>query len=67
MGERVRALWSRGAAIPGERRGVCLNQSLFTDVADVRANTAAGRNDFSAVQPHSALGNLMPALVAKMP
>jgi len=44
----------------GKFRDECLNQHWFTDLDDARETIAAWREDYNAVRPHSALGNLTP-------
>jgi putative transposase len=44
----------------GKFRDECLNQHWFTDLDDAQATIAAWRDDYNAVRPHSALGNLTP-------
>jgi putative transposase len=45
----------------GRLRDECLNETLFTSLAQVRAVLAAWRDDYNAVQPHSKLGGRTPA------
>ena len=49
----------------GRLRDECLNETLFTSLAQVRAVLAAWRNDYNAVRPHSILGGRTPAEAAK--
>jgi putative transposase len=49
----------------GRFRDECLNQHWFTDLADARDTIAAWRDDYNAVRPHSALGNLTPLAFAE--
>jgi putative transposase len=44
----------------GKFRDECLNQHWFTDLDDARETIAAWRDDYNAIRPHSALGNLTP-------
>jgi hypothetical protein len=41
----------------GRLRDECLNETLFTSMAQVRAVLAAWRDDYNAVRPHSKLGD----------
>jgi putative transposase len=43
-----------------------LNETLFTSLAHVREALAIWKDDHNAVRPHSALGNLVPAVFAKL-
>ncbi len=43
-----------------------LNETLFTSLAHVREALAIWKDDYNAVRPHSALGNLVPAVFAKL-
>ena len=49
----------------GRLRDECLNETLFTSLAQVRAVLAAWRDDYNAVRPHSKLGGRTPAETAK--
>ncbi len=49
----------------GRLRDECLNETLFTSMAQVRAVLAAWRNDYNTVWPHSKLGGRTPAEAAK--
>jgi putative transposase len=49
----------------GRLRDECLNETLFTPLAQVRAVLAAWQNDYNAVRPHSKLGGRTPAEIAK--
>ena len=49
----------------GRLRDECLNETLFTSLAQVRAVLAAWRDDYNAVRPHSKLGGRTPAEAAK--
>lgn len=42
----------------------CLNETLFTSMAQARAVLAAWRHDYNTVRPHSKLGGLTPAEIA---
>jgi putative transposase len=48
----------------GRLRDECLNETLFTSMAQVRAVLAAWRQDYNTVRPHSKLGGLTPAEIA---
>ena len=41
-------------------RLACLNRHWFHDVADARAKIETGRQDYSTVRPHGAIGNRVP-------
>ncbi len=45
----------------GRLRDECLNETLFTSLAQVRAVLATWQRDYNEVRPHSALGGLTPA------
>jgi putative transposase len=45
----------------GRLRDECLNQTLFTSLAQARAVLAAWRQDFITIRPHLKLGGLTPA------
>jgi putative transposase len=47
-------------------RDECLNETIFTSLAQARAVLKAWRNDYNSVRPHSGLRNLAPALYAKL-
>jgi putative transposase len=49
----------------GKFRDECLNQHWFTDLDDARATIATWRDDYNAVRPHSAIGNLTPLAFAE--
>jgi putative transposase len=49
----------------GRLRDECLNETLFTSMAQVRAVLAEWRDDYNAVRPHSKLGGRTPVEVAK--
>jgi len=48
----------------GRLRDECLNETLFTSMAQARAVLAAWRQDYNTVRPHSKLGGRTPAEVA---
>jgi putative transposase len=43
-----------------------LNETLFTSLAHARAALAAWKDDYNTVRPHSGVGNLPPAIYAKL-
>ena len=45
----------------GRPRDECLNETLFTSMAQAWAVLAAWRQDYNTIQPHSKLGGLTPA------
>ncbi len=45
----------------GKLRDELLNETLFSSLADARANLEAWRRDFNEVRPHSSLGYVTPA------
>ena len=45
----------------GKLRDELLNETLFSSIADARAELEAWRRDFNEVRPHSSLGYLTPA------
>jgi putative transposase len=49
----------------GRLRDECLNETLFTAMAQVRAVLAEWRDDYNAVRAHSKLGGRTPAETAK--
>ena len=49
----------------GSLRDECLNETLFTSIAQVRAVLAEWRVDYNAVRPHSNLGGRTPLEAAK--
>ena len=49
----------------GRLRDECLNETLFTSLAQVRVVLAAWRDDYNAVRPHSKLGGRTPVEAAK--
>ena len=44
----------------GRLRDECLNETLFTSIAQARAELAAWRNDYNHTRPHSSLNGLTP-------
>jgi putative transposase len=44
----------------GSFRDECLNETLFSSLAQARAEVKAWKNDYNAERPHSSLGNLTP-------
>lgn len=50
----------------GRLRDELLNETLFTSLAHARTALNAWKNDYNTVRPHSAVGNLPPALYAKL-
>jgi putative transposase len=50
----------------GRLRDELLNETLFTSLAHVREALATWKDDYNTVRPHSALGNLAPAIYAKL-
>ena len=50
----------------GRLRDELLNETLFTSLAHVREALAAWKDDYNTVRPHSAIGNLAPAIYAKL-
>ena len=51
-------------SLNGRLRDVCLNETLFTSMAQAWAVLATWRQDFNTVRPHSKLGGLTPAEIA---
>jgi putative transposase len=49
----------------GRLRDKCLNETLFSSLAQARAMLAGWRRDYNRLRPHSALGNAAPAEVAE--
>ena len=49
----------------GRLRDELLNETLFASLAHVREALAIWKDDYNTVRPHSALGNLPPAIYAK--
>ena len=50
----------------GRLRDELLNETLFTSLAHARFNLAAWQDDYNTVRPHGSLGNLPPAIYAKL-
>lgn len=50
----------------GRLRDECLNETLFVSLAHARAELARWKNDYNTVRPHSAVGNIPPAIYAKL-
>lgn len=50
----------------GRLRDELLNETLFTSLAHARAALAEWRLDYNTIRPHSRLGNLPPAIYAKL-
>jgi putative transposase len=50
----------------GRLRDELLNETLFTSLAHVREALATWKDDYNTFRPHSALGNLPPAVYAKI-
>ena len=50
----------------GRLRDELLNETLFTSLPHARAALAAWKDDYNEVRPHSAIGNLAPAIYAKL-
>jgi putative transposase len=50
----------------GRLRDELLNETLFTSLAHARAALQDWKDDYNTVRPHSALGNLAPAIFAKL-
>jgi putative transposase len=50
----------------GRLRDELLNETLFTSLAHARAVLAAWKDDYNKIRPHSALGNLAPAIYATL-
>ncbi len=49
-----------------ELRDELLNETLFTSLAHAREALADWKDDYNTVRPHGALGNLAPAIYAKL-
>jgi hypothetical protein len=43
-----------------------LNETIFTSLAHVRTALVIWKDDYNTVRPHSALGNLPPAVFAEL-
>ena len=50
----------------GKLRDEFLNETLFTSLAQTRAELADWKDDYNTTRPHSAIGNLAPAIYAKL-
>ena len=50
----------------GRLRDELLNETLFRSLAHARAVLADWKEDYNTVRPHSAIGNLPPAIYAKL-
>ena len=50
----------------GRLRDEFLNETLFTSLSQVRAQLALWLYDYNTIRPHSAIGNLPPALYAEL-
>jgi putative transposase len=50
----------------GKLRDEFLNETLFTSLAHARAELATWKDDYNEVRPHSAIGNLPPAIYATL-
>lgn len=50
----------------GRLRDELLNETLFTSLAHARAALAAWKDDYNTVRPHSGIGNIPPAIYAKL-
>jgi putative transposase len=50
----------------GRLRDELLNETLFTSLAHAREALAIWKDDYNTVRPHSAIGNLPPAVYAKL-
>ena len=50
----------------GRLRDELLNETLFTSLAHAREALAIWRDDYNTVRPHSAIGNVPPAVYAKL-
>lgn len=50
----------------GRLRDELLNETLFASLHQARAELAAWRHDYNTVRPHSAVGNLPPAIYARL-
>jgi len=50
----------------GRLRDELLNETLFTSLAHARAALADWRQDYNTIRPHSGVGNLPPAVYAKL-
>lgn len=50
----------------GRLRDEFLNETLFTSLAQARAGLADWKDDYNTSRPHSSIGNLAPAIYAKL-
>ena len=50
----------------GRLRDELLNETLFTSLAHAREALAIWKDDYNTVRPHSAVGNVPPAIYAKL-
>ena len=50
----------------GRLRDELLNETIFVSLAHARAALATWKDDYNCVRPHSAVGNLPPAIYAKL-
>jgi putative transposase len=50
----------------GRIRDELLNETLFTSLHHAREALADWRDDYNTVRPHSAIGNMPPAVYAKL-
>jgi len=50
----------------GRLRDELLNETLFVSLAHARAALAEWRDDYNHIRPHSAIGNLAPAIYARI-
>jgi putative transposase len=51
----------------GRLRDECLNETLFTSLAQARAVLSAWQHDYNEVRPHSSLGGRTPASIRLLP
>lgn len=56
-----------GLRLNGRLRDECLNETLFTSLAEARALLNAWQHDYNTVRPHSKLGGRSPAEIAGRP
>jgi putative transposase len=50
----------------GRLRDECLNETLFTSLGHARTELASWKDDYNTIRPHSGLGNLAPAIFARI-
>jgi putative transposase len=50
----------------GRLRDELLNETIFTSLTHVRTALAIWKDDYNSIRPHSALGNLPPAVFAEL-